>query len=291
MNCCTDEYLHTSYPFHYHYAAACGLICTENHAKHLNGCYSCGIKEQNHYSNKKCTYVDDEGVQRYFTRRIDVATQLIENMTEALPEGTRIGRVVFNNDTDTSAEIVSSFDGVIATGYTFLMRGVRLALDTERADACFTNDPTTQKVLIILTNGAATDNDYGEGDEAFDKFKADGGVVYTIGFFHEDGLLEDMTANGGTYSTASNPDELEIVFDHITMELTAMLIDPMGNKVGFVTNSVNNPDTSVEGTTTYDSDSGTLYWNPAQSADITNSKIEYSIFIRIPEQCAGLTVK
>ncbi len=277
MNSCVEEELHAA-TRHWHGYWGCNLVCTENHT-HLNKCYDCGTFQQDHYGNKNCTYFDDEGKQQKFISHFEIAKEVIEKMVNSLPEGTRIGRVAFNEKINT--EIVSSFDTVHPSGETYMMDGVRLALDTSLSNSCFSTDPTTQKILIIVTDGAASDNDYGATDLAFKAFKDAGGIVYTIGFDHHDENLESMISEDGSYSEASNPDELAIIFDAITLKLTAMLVDPMGPAVGFINTSVEESFDSVNGDITYDNSSCTLYWNPTDYTDISGSKIEYSYTVKI----------
>ena len=285
MNLCAEEELHNNHFMHYHYW--CNLICTEDHT-HLNKCYDCGILEQSHNATtKSCTYVDDEGNKQEFTSRFEIAKEVIEKMANSLPEGTRVGKVAFNFNG--LAKIVSSFDTVTPEGSTYMMEGVRLALDTSLSNSCFSTDPTTQKILIIVTDGAASDNDYGASDPAFKAFKDAGGIVYTVGFNHHDANLQSMISEDGSYSEASNPDELAIIFDVITLKLTAMLIDPMGPAVGFVNTSVEEGFDSVNGDITYDNSSSTLYWNPSNYTDISGSKIEYNYTVKISNNAENFT--
>ena len=284
MNACVDEYLHDFIYYHTH--RYCNLVCTKDHT-HLNTCYNCGILYQIHDDNGICIYYDDEGNKKQFTSHFDVAKEVIKKMENSLPEGTRIGRVAFNYNG--AAKIVSSFDTVTPDGGTYMMEGVRLALDTSLSNSCFSTDPTTQKILIIVTDGATSDNDYGKDDPAFNAFKDAGGIVYTVGFDHHDANLESMISEDGSYSEASNPDELKIIFDAITLKLTAMLIDPMGPAVGFVNTSVEEGFDSVNGDITYDNSSSTLYWNPTDYTDISGSKIEYNYTVKISDNEENFT--
>jgi len=283
MNMCAEEYLHNTYFSHYYhgYGGDCTLICTNTDAAHIHedACYSCGTYRQQHSStgNQPCKYYIGEGFanENAYESRFSIAKQVISKMVSALPDGTNVSRIMFN---DSGAEkIVTSFDAITPIGDTYMMNGVRLALNSD----CFTDDPSTKKIMIIVTDGAASDDDYGATDSAFQAFRSNGGIVYTIGFNHNDPNLLSMVANGGTYSQASNPAELEQVFDHITYELTAMLVDPMGQKVGFEINSAQQPTTSVEGSITYDPTNSTLYWNPSSSSDIANSSIEYTYTVKL----------
>ena len=283
---CTNEYLHTNFWYHYAHdtyygiSGTCDLICTESHT-HVDACYSCGTYRQSHLSTvKSCTYVNEEGKEVPFSpNRFEVAKQVIAKMIQSLPAGTKIGRVGFN--APGAARYYTDFDEATPYGDTYMMDGVRLALSKEGDTPCFSNDPTTKKILIIVTDGAASDNDYGASDTAFNNFRNNNGIVYTVGFNHNDPNLSSMVANGGTYSRASNPDELETIFDHITYELTAMIVDPMGEKVDLKSGTTFQPDASVSGDLTFDGSVDTLYWNPEKSADITNSAIEYTYTVKL----------
>ncbi|MBQ7015877.1 MAG: VWA domain-containing protein, partial [Firmicutes bacterium] len=278
MKMCAYEEEHTL-GMHFSHSD-CPLICEDSSHQHEDSCYLCGKVVHIHADNGTCTrFSNEEGRYVDYTSRFEIAKQVIANMANILPEGTRVGRVVFGGK-----HFCEYWDGtsvITPQGETYLMNGVRLALNLEGETPCFTSDPTTEKILIIVTDGEATDGeDYGKTDPAFQNFIANGGIVYTVGFNHYDENLLSMVANGGTYSQASNPDELESAFDHIALELTAMLVDPMGSTIGFdkiEQQAVSN----VSGELSFDSISNTLYWNPTQNEDISNSVIEYSYIVKL----------
>lgn len=279
MRMCGNEKLHTLYYHTYH--DFCTPICGNSEHEHASSCYTCGLVDQVHLNNHtECYYYDELGKVVNYTTRFELAKRVIANMESRLPEGTRVGRVVFNSNNH-----YVYWDGVsniTPQNDTYLMNGVRLALSKEGDTPCFTDDPTTKKILIIVTDGAATDNDYGASDPAFNNFRNnEGGIVYTVGFNHDDPNLSGMIANGGTYSRASNPDELETIFDQITYELTAMIVDPMGEEVDLKSGTTVQPDTSVSGDLTFDGSADTLYWNPTKPTDITNSSIEYTYTVKL----------
>jgi len=287
MKMCAEEYLHNNYFRSHYYHSSCSLICTDTSSSHVHvdACYGCGMHAQWHNVNDTCHYYIDGKYGKEdeldFVSRLDIATQVMMKMEAALPEGTRVGRVAFNDNGN--AKIFTSYSNIPLGSNTYMMEGVRLALDTDRADACFSTDSTTRKIMIIISDGEPNGNDFGASDPTFQAFRNNGGIVYTVGFNYDNPNLEGMTANGGTYSPASDPAELEQIFDGITYELTAMMVDPMGNSVGFETNSAEQPSTSVGGSLTFDSSNKTLYWNPASSSDIANSTIDY----RYPQRCGA----
>ena len=276
-------YLHKNFWYHYFHGPIgtnvnCTLICTDTSSTnmHTDSCYSCGTYRQTHNDNSKCEHYDyAAGDFVPFISRFDIAKQVINNMVSNLPAETHICRIRFSSRN--YAMVVDCYDSINPMGDTYLMEGVDIALDQ------FTDDPTTRKVMIIVTDGGSDDG-YDDDTGEFQAYKDNGGIVYTIGFNHDDPNLKGMTANNGTYIQASNPDDLEQVFDEITMELTAMLVDPMGSSVGFEVNSAQQPSGSVNGSIDYDSNNSTLYWRPSSSSDIQNSTFGYSYKVKLNNQ-------
>lgn len=286
MLMCAEEYLHNNYFRTHYFHSSCPLICTDTSSSHVHvdACYGCGMRAMWHSVNDTCHYYIDGkyGLENEFdfVSRLDIATQVMMKMEAALPVGTRVGRVAFS-DND-YAQIFTSYSDIPLGGSTYMMDGVRLALDPnpEKGTRCFSDDPTTRKIMIILSDGEPSDYDFGASDPTFQAFRNNGGIVYTVGFNYDNPNLIGMTANGGTYSQASNPDELEFIFDHITYELTAMIKDPMGSTVNFDQVSANQP-ASVSGNITVDNDSNTLYWHPENNSSITNSSISYQYIVKL----------
>lgn len=104
------------------------------------------------------------------------------------------------------------------------MKGVDLAVGQ------FSTSNRT-KILVIITDGAATDNAY--SSTALTGFTNAGGMVFTVGFNHQDANLAGMAANGGSYYHAGNPGELTSALNQIGAKITSMVVDPMGPKVNF----------------------------------------------------------
>lgn len=126
----------------------------------------------------------------------------------------------------------------------------------------FSNDVNKTHVLVLVTDGMATDNAY--SSDAFTAFTTNGGVVFTVGFNHTDPNLEGMVANGGAYYQASNPGELTDAFTDIGAKLTAMIEDPMGKVVGFDTVTKDN---IIAGGGTITTVGDTIYWSPSEGTD------------------------
>ena len=256
---CTEEAVH-NLGTHFNHSS-CQPVCGNAEHTHESSCYLCGLNIQVHPSMSECYYMGNAGVVHYQTR-FDLAKQVISNMISKFPEGTHVGRISFNDSENAKYHGIDEenpekdpYDSINPGGATYMMDGVRLALSHEE---CFTDDPSTQKIMIVVTDGLPSFKDkngnesndlsllteaqidalYGVDDPQFNEFKDDGGIVYTVGFNHADENLTKMIANGGTYNRAADGAALENTFDQITAELTAMLIDPMGTAVGFERDSV-----------------------------------------------------
>lgn len=122
---------------------------------------------------------------------------------------------------------------------TFLSKGV------EKALTCFDKGLDTNKVMIIVADGASTDGypqktekDW-RGEEKptdFGKFEQNGGKVYTVGFTFNDpgGDFHTMSSGDGYHFTATNKESLNISMDKISENIKGLITDPMGDGVELV---------------------------------------------------------
>ena len=122
---------------------------------------------------------------------------------------------------------------------TFLSAGVKEAL------TCFKENRDTNKVMIIVADGASTDgypkktekDRWGEEKPTdFGKFEQNGGKVYTVGFTFNDpgGDFHTMSSGDGYHFTATNKESLNISMDKISENIKGLITDPMGDGVELV---------------------------------------------------------
>lgn len=120
---------------------------------------------------------------------------------------------------------------------TFLSAGVKEAL------TCFKENRDTNKVMIIVADGASTDgypkktekDRWGEEKPTdFGKFEQNGGKVYTVGFTFNDpgGDFHTMSSGDGYHFTATNKESLNISMDKISENIKGLITDPMGDGCG-----------------------------------------------------------
>ncbi len=230
-----------------------------------------------HRGNNYCYYLNTSYQQvKFEPNRYQVAIGAINSLTDSLPADTNIKRVIFSIPAYT--EVVSEFDPNLKTfgGSTYLMDGVNLGVEQ------FSDDDKT-KIMIIVTDGAATHSSYSSdlySTSEFEAFRNAGGIVFTVGFNHDDPNLKGMTANGGSYFTAANPGELTKAFEAIEGKITAMLVDPMGSAVGFEPTSVTPAEDVVTGEFTFTQD--VIYWTPdVSSTSLVKGTIQYSYQVKL----------
>ncbi|MBR6683075.1 MAG: hypothetical protein IKL38_01910, partial [Firmicutes bacterium] len=148
MKSCAEENLHALGYHSFHNSIVCPLVCENSSHEHQDECFACGKVNQLHIQDGTCSYEKD-GSWKEFPSRLSIAKDVIARMESSLPEGTKIGRVVFNSkvyqaDWDGKKELTFSGDG------TYLMDGVHYALNEETP--YYSDDPTTKKILIIVTD-------------------------------------------------------------------------------------------------------------------------------------------
>lgn len=267
MNACADMIQHNSYNvsglYHTH-TDTCPDNCTAIYHVHVSGS-----------PGSYCYKMGGANGTVYYPTRISVAKDAINAFVINLPANTSCTYVTFSNN----AGVVKSCDDLgqyDIQGQTYIMKGVDLGITK------FSNDVNKTQVLVLVTDGMATDNLY--SSPIFEAFTQSGGVVFTVGFNHTDPNLEGMVANGGAYYQASNPGELTEAFESIGAKLTAMIEDPMGNVVGF--DQVTNQNiTSGDGKIT--TVGNTIYWSPSDNSDENDDlkgTIAYHYTVKLNEQ-------
>lgn len=253
------------------YGSYYALICTTAEHSHSQTCrLKCGQVAASHSSTgaKACTYTDAQGTHNYPTR-LEVAKEAVSTLVSNLPANVaeKAVYVAFSSedyiDPDDDAIVMDSYDDLEAEGATMMMAGIDLGINQ------FTNNEST-KILVVITDGESQD---GYTSTKYQNFIKNGGVVFTVGFNHDNDNLEGMVANGGAYYQASNPGELTNAFDDISAKMTAMIEDPMSAVVGFDTDKFQETVIPNVGDISYVGD--TIYWNPSTD-DGNISQISYS---------------
>ena len=64
------------------------------------------------------------------------------------------------------------------------------------------------------------------------------GSVYVVGFAFSNDALANVPKNGGTFAYAKNTTDLENSFTELATRISAMIVDPMGDDVTYVSGSV-----------------------------------------------------
>ena len=187
-----------------------------------------------------CTYVE-KGEQ---DSRWVIALEAIESMMNDLGnEGVSYQFVVYNGyqrhgDWYTQAISYDDFDDVRdidPLGGTPLVKGVDEALE------CFRNSGNSNKVMIIVADGASDDNDYPStryGDFADFRDDTENNEVYTVGFTFSNDDFEDLATDGDHAFLATNPGELENSMKEISQNIKGLITDPLGKDVELVDDDI-----------------------------------------------------
>lgn len=248
------------------------LTCTQTAHSHSDTCkLKCGKTAASHSNvgEKPCSYTDVKGTHNYPTR-LEVAKDAISTLADSLPSYVEPKYVAFsskgyiNNTYD--AIVMENYDTLQARGATKMMAGVNLGIDQ------FSNNENT-KILVVVTDGASED---GYTSTKYENFTQKGGVVFTVGFNHDNANLKGMIANGGAYYQATNPGELIDALEDINAKLSAMIEDPMGDVVGFDKSGFQDKVQTNIGEVTYVGD--TIYWNPStENENISQIRYSYEV--------------
>ena len=153
-----------------------------------------------------------------------------------------------------------------ARGGTHLYAGLRAAQDL------FSDDPNTNKVIVLLADGDADDRDNG----TVLSLVADDIVVHTIGFAATVSSLQSIaTRTGGSYYEADDADDLSAAFTEIADSMIAMIEDDMGNDV------VINGDPTATSGSVEKLDDGSLEWNPDNGIMDAGETVEITYTVKL----------
>ncbi|MEI3141201.1 MAG: hypothetical protein V8S34_06380 [Lawsonibacter sp.] len=103
-----------------------------------------------------------------------------------------------------------------------------------------------------------------------------------------------MTKGDGEYIYANNAEALNSAFTELSTRISAMIVDPMGNDVTYVSGSAkdgpkeNEDFETVKGNITLDSDGRTLRWTPTNKDSFNKTTIQYTYRVKLnPSEDAG----
>lgn len=276
---CAQYYICGATVEHTHQDECYTASCTLQHT-HTLGCYRCP------YYGSKPNGDDDDYINSDKTKatRMAVAVVAAERLIANLPkDATTVTRLAFDGDFHSG---ISSYYDIKTGSGTYMWSAINTVLTTPYR--WFSTDDT-KKVFVVLTDGEANSGDKStyqspakEKLETFKKPKPDGadGTVFTVGFGYEGEVLGNIASSNEHYLTATDATSLNLAFEELERELTAMLIDPMGTTVGFDEGSILGASTT-SGVISWTTD--TIYWNPSEDGEstVSNSTIEYSYTVAL----------
>ena len=264
MNWCTDEAIEHS---HDRECGAYGWDGTLNPA-------NCKVLKNNAHvhtwdanSVPYCTLVNGTTVTTRWTQ----ATAAIHTVEQNLGKDVTKHFVYFSNDAKSAAD--SNYTDVEPYGATNLIAGVKKGIEQL--------DTTKKRVLIIVSDGEPTKPSNGAyPTEEINKFKAEGGVVYTVGFTFSNDKFKALASENGNY-TANNADELKVAMDSITTKVAGLISDPMGDGVELVPGSVKVSGEGYENSEQWTSEDGrTIYWT---NKDGLNNKVTLTYTVKLTD--------
>ena len=144
--------------------------------------------------------------------------------------------------------VSNTLNSLTPGGGTYMVPGL------EVAEGEFSNDSTSQKVLVMLADGDYNDEDAYEGSSILDWRKVDADerinnaandikgnndvTVYTIGFTTDVAILKSIATDPSHYSTAGSSTALNGIMQQIAADIkTATVTDDMGTDVSLVAGS------------------------------------------------------
>lgn len=259
----------------------------------------CGLKEFDHSTTgaEPCKTKNAAGQWVNAKSRLDVAKEaigtIVANMTKDGSDNVIFHYVIFSSNhanynftngvgkpyNQSSFVVKNGYANVIAEGGTHIYHGIQTGIEQ------FSNSDY-KKVLVVLGDGAADDNESDAGD--LEPFKKNGGTVFSVGFTYSDSRLESIASDDGAYVHAANADSLKVAFESLEQSLTAMLEDPMGTNVGFTADSLKPIQTAGGNFTPGE----TIYWHPSSTGgtSIKGAEIEYEYKVTLDEKTADLGV-
>lgn len=230
--------------------------------------YTCGQEEVRHRGagsgNKYCQHKVNGGWVNY-PNRLSVAKTAVDDLVGSLPDGAIVKYVSFAERASLDKD---GYSNIKAEDGTYIMKGVKKGISQ------FSESKTSKKILILVTDGVESSDGYTSRE--LTNFS---GTVYTIGFAADNQNLAGMAKNGGTYMYAKNSNTLKNVFDDLKTTISAMIVDPMGDKVNYQ-NDAADAEGSVKGSFT--TVGSTLYWIPKETTEIpAGSTIKYTYTVKL----------
>ena len=272
-----DEFIYSACPDY--------VACTQKEARH---------KVQGGWGDATdwlpCQYKDENGKWVNYETRLESAKAAMTALENSLPAGANVQYVSFSDD----AKQENSLNDVVADGGTNIMKGVNLGIDLLNQN----QSTVTKKVLVLLSDGEATaGGEYGNrytSSTYRDFIKNKKNDVYTVGFALDNPKLAEMAKGDGEYIYAKNAEALNSAFTELSTRISAMIVDPMGNDVTYVSGSAkdgpkeNENFETVKGNITLDSDGRTLRWTPTNKDSFSNTVIQYTYRVKLnPSEDAG----
>lgn len=237
-----------------------------------------------------CRYKDENGKWVNYETRLESAKAAMTALENSLPAGANVQYVSFSDD----AKQENSLNDVVADGGTNIMAGVDKGIDLLNQN----QSTVTKKVLVLLSDGEATaGGEYGNrytSSTYRDFIKNKKNDVYTVGFALDNPKLAEMAKGDGEYIYAKNAEALNSAFTELSTRIAAMIVDPMGKEVSYVSGSAkdgpkeNEDFETVKGNITLDSDGRTLRWTPMDTDSFSNTVIQYTYRVKLnPSEDAG----
>ena len=237
-----------------------------------------------------CRYKDENGKWVNYETRLESAKAAMTALENSLPAGANVQYVSFSDD----AKQENSLNDVVADGGTNIMAGVDKGIDLLNQN----QSTVTKKVLVLLSDGEATaGGEYGNrytSSTYRDFIKNKKNDVYTVGFALDNPKLAEMAKGDGEYIYAKNAEALNSAFTELSTRISAMIVDPMGDEVTYVSGSAkdgpkeNEDFETVKGNITLDSDGSTLRWTPMDTDSFSNTVIQYTYRVNLnPSEDAG----
>ena len=227
-----------------------------------------------------CQYKDSDGKWKDYETRMEATKTAVGKLVSSLPKGTEVTYVSYTTkgrnwdrpDINVSKDLNSL--NLTPTGNTNTNEGMEVGIEQFKSNV-------SKKVLVLLTDGEVSKN-YSYTSSNYDTFD---GSVYVVGFAFSNDALADVPKNGGTFAYAKNTTDLENSFTELATRISAMIVDPMGDDVTYVSGSVQDKGKTAG---TISVDGNTLRWIPKDKEKFSNSTIEYTYRVSLrPQQNAG----
>ena len=217
------------------------LTCDKTEHQHSWRCgYACGKEEHSHdraSGGEPCSMVQSGKAES----RLKIAVSAIKNMVETLQGqlGNKLNAefVIFSSDgygngvnKRDSAKVITKeqLDQLTAVGGTNLTAGVELGIDQFKSSSA-------RQVLVVVADGDADGDRYPV--QTANNFKADGGIIYTVGFTFSNDTFNSLATDDDHALLANSDTELGEAMEDISTDITAMIWDPMGSDFSVVKGS------------------------------------------------------